>query len=234
MVMESKMVESAVGCVTRRTRRGRMEIKSIGGILATSLCLASWMLLLSCGGRQHAQDVSYHGNPVDPPSLKVLPTFPVSWESLSSDMRFGWNLAELAFEIAPPTAASGSDPAKVSQWSEQVLLPWLAEKKELVEHAREELESAASANLEERVIAAAIVALMYEDIAQVLRQVPSASRNQAKVDLAGSTEDVDPDWMVRAYVGHARTAYLACETNARTMRQGEAWSKFCGRRAGRL
>lgn len=172
------------------------------------------------------------GDPAADPSMEVLPT---RHDSVTDKMRFAWLLTAESFELRrphrPPTGAAMRE---LQMWSDQELRSWLAQKNELVEAARAELNVAAEESHRQRVWAGALVGLMYEDVGRVLLDVPVPRELHSDPEIARVYREVVVA-QARPYLDHARRAYHACELNGR--RQSDSltqWSRFCEERKARL
>lgn len=165
------------------------------------------------------------------PSMEVLPQPDVPVDEMTQQMRFAWLLAEQSFELEPPTPPPPSAPmAQVQRWADEELEPWLARKNDLVEAARAELDVAAEGTHRQRIVAGALVGLMYEDMLRVLRSVPVPEEIRREPEIAETYREI-LESQASPYLQHARRAYRACAANATRPRGMRHWSSFC---AGRL
>ncbi len=200
--------------------------------------IASMLLLLlvaGCGGASARDRPPILAGEVDaPPSMEVLPSLDVPLSSLSRHMRFAWLLTEQTFQVSPPAPAPADGTAdQIRDWGNRDLEPWLAKKSHMVEAAREELNIAAEENHRQRILAGALVGLMYEDIARVLLGIPVPSDLRDDPEIASDYRDVRR-FEASSYLGHAKRAYHACALNAVQPATMHAWSEFCAGRAAGL
>lgn len=190
---------------------------------------------LACGGSSANGTSSQRlisGDPAADPSMEVLPT---RNDSVTEKMRFAWLLTAESFELRRPRRPPrGAAMQELQMWSEQELRNWLAQKNEMVEAARAELNVAAEESHRQRVWAGALVGLMYEDVGRVLLDVPVPRELDSDPEIAQVYREVVVA-QARPYLDHARRAYRACELNGR--RQNDSltqWSRFCEERKARL
>lgn len=175
----------------------------------------------------------YAGNAEDPPAMEVLPSPEVPEDQWTERMRFAWMLAEQSFELAPPEAPVGPTVPELQQWVDQDLERWLAQKNRMVQAARAELDLAAEESHQQRIMAGAVVGLMYEDVARVLRNVPVPTDLADEPEIAETFRDIQ-EYQASSFLEHARRAYRACALNARQPASMKRWSEFCGERRDRL
>ncbi|MFK8002674.1 MAG: hypothetical protein AB8H86_24025 [Polyangiales bacterium] len=189
------------------------------------------VLCLACAGNQAT--VERAGESAAPPSMECLPS--AAHESdFTEHMRFAWLLTEQSFEVqAPPAPPSSARTVELQDWTDVTLQPWLAQKTRLVEAARAELNVAAEEAHPQRTIAGALVALMYEDVARVLRRVPVPDELRSEPEIATVFREVI-DAQARPYLDHARRAYRACALNSRGHSDLRNWMRFCQDRGAEL
>ena len=188
-------------------------------MITLALGISAW----GCGGAKEEGPTTYEGNAGAHPHISVLPSYPQNWNDLSSSMRFGWTLAEISFSFEDPPRPPGSDPDTLATWSETTFSDWFTQKMDTVEHAREELNLASEKDPKERIMAAALVGLLYEDVARALRTLPSSAQEQGNASGSG-----------QSYMLHAKAAYEACAGNAKRTKGFKHWRPFCARRASQL
>lgn len=168
-----------------------------------------------------------------PPRMECLPDPDVQEGALTSHMRFGWSLAEESFLVPPPEPPRDRTAQNLSVWSEEVLQPWIARKTHTVEAARRELDQAAEESHRQRIMGGAIVGLMYEDIARVLRSIPPPEELATEPEIREIYRDILRG-QARPFLEHARRAYSACAQNAVHPASMRHWSRFCSARQERL
>ena len=193
--------------------------------------MRSWCVvavaLLGCGGSQAAEDRAVdRGDPEAEPSMLILPSVDVDHSELSEKMRFGWTLAEESFANEMPPPPPSGDTPDIQRWSEGDLRVWLERKSRTIEAARRELDAAAEESHRQRILAGAIVGLMYEDISRALRAIPVPAEIQREPEIAEIFRDV-LDAQASPFLEHARRAYRACHLNARGEEGLTHWSRFC-------
>ncbi len=192
-----------------------------------------FVLAAGCGGATTRQGPLDPGQVGSAPSMECLPDPDVEQSTLSRRMRFGWTLAEESFLVPPPPPPGERSAADLSHWSETVLSAWLERKTHTIEAARRELDVAAEEDHRQRIIGGAIVGLMYEDVARVLRGIPAPSELDDEPEIRAIYRDVLRS-QARPFLEHARRAYGACAQNAVQPAGMRHWSRFCAGRQDRL
>lgn len=189
---------------------------------------------LGCGGGPEMRT-----GPLDPgqvdcdPSMECLPDPDVTEAALTRRMRFGWTLAAESFLLPPPDPPDERNAANLEEWSSEVLAPWLERKTHTVEAARRELDQAAEENHRQRIMGGAIVGLMYEDVARVLRSIPPPEELESEPEISEIYQSILRS-QARPFLEHSRRAYNACARNAIRPASMRHWSRFCNGRQDRL
>lgn len=190
------------------------------------LCIAA-IVAGACGGAEVAGGEREPGDPYAEPSMTALPSLDVPREELTERMRFGWTLAEESFQHPMPPPPPSGETADFQRWAEHELREWLERKSRTVEAARRELDQAAEESHRQRIVAGAIVGLMYEDVARALRDIPVPAEIQHEPEIAAIFRDVLAA-QAAPYLEHARRAYNACHLNAEGGPESLAhWGRFC-------
>jgi hypothetical protein len=196
------------------------------------LGLAGFVVAGCASGPERVPDEQLIPGDVDAdPAMEILPTPDVRLESLSERMRAGWELADESFSIPMPPAPPSDNDLDFQRWSDEELRRWIAQKSRTVDSARRELDAAADENLRQRVMAGAIVGLMYEDVAMSLRSIPTPPALDHEPDIARIFREV-MEGHAAPFLAHSHAAYRACARNADggpdSLRH---WRGFCaGRR----
>ena len=188
-------------------------------------------LCLACAASQTTLERA--GEASAPPSMECLPSA-TREADFTEHMRFAWLLTEQSFEVVAPSAPPASArTVELQDWTDVTLQPWLAQKTRLVEAARAELNVAAEEAHPQRTIAGALVALMYEDVARVIRRVPVPDELHSEPEIATVFREII-DAQARPYLDHARRAYRACALNSRGHSELRNWMRFCQERGAEL
>lgn len=167
------------------------------------------------------------------PQMECLPDADVEDGAFTRRMRIAWTLAEESFLVPPPEPPNEQTAQNLTVWSDEVLSTWLERKSHTVDVARRELDEAAEENHRQRIIGGAIVGLMYEDVARILRNIPPPSELESEPEIQQIYGEI-LDGQARPFLEHARRAYHACAANAREPRSMRHWSRFCAGRERRL
>lgn len=190
--------------------------------------LAALVLSSACGGAQ-VEDGDQAPEPGDSyaePSMTTLPSLPVHREELTEHMRFGWTLAEESFQHEMPPAPPSGETIDFQRWAEGALREWLERKTRTVEAARRELDQAAEETHLQRILAGALVGLMYEDVARALRDIPVPAEIQMEPEIADIFREI-LEAQAAPFLEHARRALRACMLNARGEERMAHWGRFC-------
>jgi len=186
----------------------------------------------ACAGSQPAPPVR-PGDAEGPPRVEALPSLDIAEDAMSKEMRMARMLSEESLNLPAPPLPSGRTAADIQQWSEQSLAPWLQHKQERAEAARAELDRAAAQDPRQRIVAGALVGLVYEDVAHGLLRVPSPRELDNEPEVLAMYHDLLQQ-QAAPYLRHAKLGYDACAANAHAIRSLEHWSNFCGERSGHL
>lgn len=202
------------------------------------LCMAFGLLTFGCGG---SAEVTTQARAKDPgqanaaPSLRTLPADDVDPRRFTPLMERAWDMSRDALDVKAPEFPQEPTTEEWNVWSERVFQPWLQEKQRLVVAARRELDMAATQSMRQRIMAGAIVGLLYEDLAHVLLALPTP-----KAIMEEDPEIVEAfrhvvTGQARPYLEHSRAAYSACNQNAAAGRGGLShWSDYCRQREANL
>ena len=202
-------------------------LRGVPGIAAALLAAS-----VGCAGARPARPLD-PGSYDDPPAMEVLPELDVPLDSLGERFRFAWRLAAEALQLKAPPAPVRPSGAELRAWSDGPLKQWLAEKSRRVEAARKELDELAEHGRRLRIVAGAVVGLLYEDVARALVRIPAPRELDEEPEIAEAYREVIL-FQARPYLTHARRAYRACALNAVPMDSMRHWGRFCARRGRAL
>jgi len=161
--------------------------------------------------------------------MEALPSLDVADAELSEQMRMARMLSAESLELPAPAVPSDKSAATLTLWSEHELKAWLSEKQKRAEAARAELDRAALENHRQRIVAGALVGLVFEDVGRSLLVLPIPSELESEPEIA----EIFHELMVKQaepYLIHARLAYEACAGNASGLTTMSHWSDFCSAR----
>lgn len=184
-----------------------------------------WLLLFAtaCGT---APPVSY-GDPHAAPALEALPDFPA--RPLTSHMRESLAESRRLLAWRPPRLPEDFSHASLEAWTERELDPWLAEKTRAVERAELDLDRAATETYPQRVIAAALIGLLYEDLARVIENLPPPDELLDEPALLLVYRDVCEAKALPLRL-NARRGYRRCAFVAQAGDEYAGFMRFCTER----
>ena len=131
-----------------------------------------------------------------------------------------------SLELSLPVAPDHASASELTDWSERRLKDWLKEKARRAQAAREQLDLAASNSPRERILAGALLGLVFEDVARSLLMIPPPSELDSEPEIADVFREVLAK-QAHPYLVHAHLAYQACAANALGVETMVHWSDFC-------
>ncbi len=188
--------------------------------------------LAACGGPAMRGDV-FTGRSEGPPSMHCLPETDVADSAFTEHLRRGLELAEASFDLAAPSPPASRAAGDLTEWSNGALREWLAQKASAIQAARHELDLAAEEDHRQRILGGAVVGLMYEDIARVLRAVPAPVDLDSEPEILEIYQDLVRS-QARPFLELSRAAYRACSLNADHPAGMRHFSTFCRERLDQL
>lgn len=197
-----------------------------------ALVAASLAWLVACGGPQ-LREGAFRGRAEGPPSMHCLPETDVADSEYSEHMRRGLALAEASFDVAAPSPPASRAAGDLTDWSNGPLRAWLAQKSSAIHAARQELDLAAEETHRQRILGGAVVGLMYEDVARVLRSVPAPVDLDTEPEILRIYQDLVRT-QARPFLELSRSAYRACSLNADHPAGMRHFSTFCRERLDQL
>ncbi|MEM1413337.1 MAG: hypothetical protein AAGH15_00475 [Myxococcota bacterium] len=195
------------------------------------------LLSLACAHGAPPPPAYVDGDPAGPPALEAMPAHPAGGRppGMSETMVFAWTLSEQAFDLPdPPPAPMDPTVAAVEAWTAQHLQPWLGDKNRMVEAARRELDVAADEIIEQRIVAGALVGLLYEDVARVLLSIPVPQEIADEEPEIREAYEYVVESQAEPFLAHSRAAYRACAGNSRVEERFAAFERFCSQRRANL
>lgn len=165
--------------------------------------------------------------------MEALPSLDVDEQELTKEMRMARMLSAESLNLPAPPLPGGRTADDIQHWSEETLAPWLERKQERAEAARAELDAAAVQDQRQRIVAGALMGLVYEDVAQGLLRIPAPRELDSEPEVRAMYADLLQQ-QAAPYLTHAKLGYDACAANAHAVTTLEHWSAFCGTRSERL
>ena len=135
-------------------------------------------------------------------------------------------LSAECLNLAQPTIPSDLSSSTMSAWSQQELEGWMRHKHRRAQEARKQLDLAAAQTQRQRIMAGAILGLVYEDVARTLLALPVPVELITEPEIAAMYVDVLRG-QAAPYLREARSAYNACAGNAEQLDRLAHWSEFC-------
>ena len=142
-------------------------------------------------------------------------------------------LSAESLNLDPPVQPRDTSTATIAEWSDHELKTWMQTKHASAEAARVELDRAAVQNQRQRIMAGAMVGLVYEDVARTLLTLPVPADLVSEPEIAAMYVDILRT-QAGPYLLQARLAYTACAGNAEQMATLRHWSEFCLMRENQL
>jgi hypothetical protein len=193
--------------------------------------------VLSCalgvGCAASTKPVKFAGDAHGTPSIEVLPSLDVQDAELTAEMRMARMLSAESLQLSAPAVPANRAAESLTAWSNGELKTWLREKQKRAEAARQELDRAAAQNHRQRILAGALVGLIYEDVARTLLVVPAPAELDSEPEIRAAFQELMLK-QAEPYLMHARLAYAACAGNAEGMSSMGHWSGFCSARGSEL
>lgn len=197
-------------------------------------CLAVWVFASGACVKAPAQPQTVRaGDGQGPPRVEALPSLDVVDGDLTRQMRAARRLSEESLNLKPPQPPESRAASQISAWSEQTLGPFLEAKQSSAQAARAELDLAAGESERQRIVAGALVGLVYEDLVSVLLSVPSPEELDSEPEIKALHREVIFKQAI-PYLRHAKLAYDACAANAKQQASLAHWASFCSARASGL
>jgi hypothetical protein len=206
-------------------RTAILTLASLGLLVASVGCA-------STSSSAHARTFQ-PGDSAGRPSVEALPSLDVAQTELTPEMRMAALLSAECLNLAPPVQPTDNSTAAIAAWSDQELKTWMREKHARAEAARRELDRAAEQNHRQRVMAGALVGLVYEDVARTLLRLPVPSELSSEPEIAAMYGELLRT-QARPYLLQAHHAYVACSGNAEQLSPLHHWTQFCEQREERL
>ncbi len=162
-------------------------------------------------------------------SIEVLPSLDVADSELSDQMRMARMLSAESLELPAPAIPEDRSASNLTRWSDHELKSWVSAKLKRAEAARAELDRAAIENHRQRILAGALMGLVYEDVARTLLVLPIPRELESEPEIGAIFREL-MEKQAAPYLFHARLAYVACAGNAAGLSTMNHWSDFCSAR----
>jgi len=203
--------------------------------MGNSLCSVLVSIgLVGCMSSSPGSKRAYQeGDVTGKPRVEALPSLDVEATKLTAEMRMARLLSAESLNLAPPVQPRDTSTATIAEWSDHELKTWIQTKHASAEAARQELDRAAVQSQRQRIMAGAMVGLVYEDVARTLLTLPVPAELVAEPEIAAMYVDILRT-QAGPYLLQARHAYTACAGNAEQMPSLRHWSEFCLSRENQL
>lgn len=185
--------------------------------------------LVGCAQSTHGTRTYQPGDVAGKPSVESLPSSDVSENELTKEMRMARMLSAESLNLQEPARPADTSASGYAAWSEAELKEWMRAKNHRAEAARRELDRAAVQSQRQRVMAGALVGLVYEDVARSLLRLPIPQELASEPEIAAMYVDLLRH-QAAPYLDQARRAYTACAGNAEQVASLLHWSSFCSNR----
>lgn len=162
-------------------------------------------------------------------SIEVLPSLDVADSELSDQMRMARMLSAESLELPAPAIPEDRSASSLTQWSDHELKSWVSAKLKRAEAARMELDRAANENHRQRILAGALLGLVFEDVGRALMVLPVPRELESEPEIGAIFKEL-MEKQAAPYLFHARLAYSACAGNAAGLSTMNHWSDFCSAR----
>lgn len=198
------------------------------------------MLLLSCAvseprPRPVPQGASgSKGEAEAPPALSALPD-PVRGEPMDSErMHQGFTMARQVFAGLMPEPPADRSYTSLQAWVEQQVAPWVEKRRDGVDDTRFQFALTASSHPADVVVAHAVLALLHEDTAAELSNIPSPAELANEPEVSEMFREL-VSGQALPFVSAARDEYRLC-ANAGYQEGADLrrWAEFCKARFDRL
>jgi hypothetical protein len=197
-------------------------------VFSCALALGS----LGCAATTTTKPVKFEGDARGRACIEALPSLDVADAELTDQMRMARMLSADSLELPAPAVPADHSASSLTRWSDHELKEWVSAKLKRAEAARTELDRAAIENHRQRILAGALVGLVYEDVARALLVLPIPSELEREPEIGAIFKEL-MEKQAAPYLFHARLAYAACAGNAAGLSTMNHWSDFCsGREEG--
>jgi hypothetical protein len=205
------------------------------GNSGNSLCSALLSIgLIGCMSSSAGNKRAYQeGDATGKPRVEALPSLDVDASKLTQEMRMARLLSAESLNLDPPVQPRDTSTATIAEWSDHELKTWMQVKHASAEAARQELDRAAMQNQRQRIMAGAMVGLVYEDVARTLLTLPVPAELVSEPEIAAMYVNILRT-QAGPYLLQARQAYTACAGNAEQLPALRHWSDFCLSRENQL
>jgi hypothetical protein len=197
------------------------------------LCLSTVGLLGCMSSSPGARRVYQEGDATGQPRVEALPSLDIDQSKLTQEMRMARLLSAESLNLDPPVRPRDTSTATIADWSDNELKSWMQSKHQAAEAARKELDVAAVQNHRQRIMAGAMVGLVYEDVARTLLTLPIPAELSSEPEIAAMYVDILRT-QAGPYLVQSRQAYAACAGNAAQLPELKHWSEFCLTREEKL
>ncbi|MCA9579585.1 MAG: hypothetical protein R3B40_05800 [Polyangiales bacterium] len=200
-------------------------------------------LLVGCGGSERDSASTSAGTGATPrpytagaeeeasesPGIADMPYLPMRLGSTTARFQRVYRLVLLASESPLVPVPDGASRAAVEVWASDVLVPWIELRSDILASCRIELRALRAGELEEHLIAAALVGYLYEDTALQLRGVRIPTPGNPRADVRAA-----PPARIEFLLEQARRAFERCLLAGVGELEVASYRQYCEEAVARL
>jgi hypothetical protein len=173
-----------------------------------------------------------HGDPQAAPSLLALPQLPADGDTPRTHQ--GMLMARATLDAAMPAAPADRSFASLQRWVDGEVLTWLQQRRTQTLATRDRFLVGGEPTDAEHIVSLAVLALIDEDTARALGNLPPPSELDDEPDIAAMYRDVTR-MQAEAFMSAAIVGMRDCANAAyREPSEWQAFARFCHARFDRL
>jgi hypothetical protein len=128
------------------------------------------------------------GNPSAPPTLAALPDLPAAAETERTHQ--GILVARQALDAPLPEPPGDRSFASLQHWANTEVASWVAQRQSQMENARARLLLEGAPSVDERIVSHAVLALLHENTARELEDIPAPKELDSEQEIARMYRDL--------------------------------------------